>query len=304
MKIFSFIKALLPHMAKDQILEDLRITAGEFDQIVAPNYRHGAEYFRISKMKSAVNKELSDDFYRALGKGGVPRQASIVGEVAARMSYLQDNLAYVAAQIEAIMERDVISEGLTAKKAILVRAASQFSFISRYASDLLNYVYVHETMEYKTEDADDISLAPAVKKHVEKDIKIFAMLLSDYGIPNKDFVKIIDGLPDVMVSSRNEAVISSAYRESDIDPFTAVYMNGFSGTPIYHLRLVFAQWEASRYKSNKEKKKMLELRLLHLRLVNEKRGDAKIAAEISYIQSRVDSLERSLRETEESLEPA
>ncbi len=49
---------------------------------------------------------------------------------------------------------------------------------------------------------------------------------------------------------------------------------------------------------------MLELRLLHLNLVNEKGGNAKIAAEIDYIQSRVDSLERSLRETEESLEPA
>lgn len=302
MKIFSFIKALLPHMTKDQVLEDLRITAGEFDQIVAPNYRHAAEYFRVNKVKSEVNKDLSDDFYRGLGKGSFPKQASVVGEVALRMTYLQDNLAYVAAQIEAIMERDIINEGLTAKKAILVRAASQFSFISRFAADLLNYLYVYETVEYKTEDGNDMSLAPAVKKHVEKDVKIFAMLLSDYGIPNKDFVKIIESLPDVMVSSRNEAVISSAYKESDIDPFSAVYMNGFSGTPIYHIRLVFAQWEASRYKSNKEKKKMLELRLLHLRLVNEKRGDAKIAAEIDYIQSRVDSLERGLRETEQSLE--
>lgn len=304
MKIFSFIKALLPHMTKDQILEDIRICAGEFDQVVTPNYRHAADYFRINKLKSEINKDLSDEFYHGLGKGSFPKQASLIGDVTVRLTYLQDNLSYVAAQIEAILERDVINEGLTAKKAILVRAASQFSFISRFAADLLNYVYVHETMEYKTEDGTDMSLAPAVKKHVEKDIKIFAMLLSDYGIPNKDFVKIIEGLPDVIVSSRNEAVISSAYKESDIDPFKAVYMNGFSGTPVYHIRLVFAQWEASRYKANKEKKKMLELRLLHLNLVNEKGGNAKIAAEIDYIQSRVDSIERSLRETEESLEPA
>lgn len=304
MKIFRFIKAMVPRIGKDEILEDLRVTSGELEQVVAPSYLHAAEYFRSNKLKADANKDLSDAFYQKLDKGSMSKQSSFIGEIAVRIPFIKDNLQYVQSQIEELLERDVISEGLTAKKAILIRTASHLSFISRFSTDLLNIVYVNEAVASEAEVEESLQVSPAVVKHVSNNLGMFTNYLSDYGIPNKDFVKLFANIPDVNVSPRNENSISGLYKEKEVDPFTSAYVQGFAGNPIYHVRLIFAEWQASRYKSNKEMKKMLELRLLHLKLVNEKKNDAKVEAEINYIQGRVDKITRYMREVEESVEVA
>jgi hypothetical protein len=302
MKLVSFIKSLLPHMSKDQILEDLRVTAGEMEQVVIPSYRDASVFFRSNKLRSDEAKDISDDFYRGFERGSMSKQSSVIGEIDVRLNFIKENLTYVQGQIEAILERDVINEGLTAKKAVMIRAANQLAFISRFSTDLLNYFYVCEASASDADVAESMVLAPAVIKHVKTNVKMFAMLLSDYGIPTEKFQAIYTKIPEVVVSSRNEASIAGLYKQSDIDPFDSPFVAGFTGNPIYHVRLLYAEWQASRYKAEKEKKRMLELRLLHLRLLQEKKNDPKLEAEINYIQSRVDGIERYMRSVEDTVE--
>lgn len=304
MKIISFVKSLLPHIGKEQVLEDIRVTAGELDQVVIPNYAQASAYFKTTKMKSDDNDVISKDFYMKFDRGSLSKQSNIVSEIDIRLGNIKENLAYVSSQIEELMERDIINEGLTAKKAVLIRAANHMSFLSRYSTDLLNYLYVNEAIEANVEVEETMNLAPAIIKHVQNNIRMFSTLMSDYGISNKDFLKIYTAIPDVVVSSRTEGAVTGLFKESDIDPFSSPFVQGFSGNPIYHIRLLFAEWQASRYKANKEKKKMLELRLLHLKLLQEKKNDPKIQSEIAYIQNRVDRIERYMREVEESVEMA
>lgn len=302
MKIISYVKALLPRVEKDKILEDLRVTATELDQVVLPNFRQAADFFRSSKPQSRDVKDLSDMFYRKIDLNGVPKQVNFIADCAHRLAYVRDNLTYVQNQIEALMERDVINEGLTAKKAILMRAAEHISFLSRFSVDLLNLVYTHEAVEVDANVEESMRLAPAVIKHVEINFTTFAQLLGDYGVPTRDFEKVIAKVPDVVISSKTEGSIVGIYKEKDIDPFVSSYVQGFVGNPIYHIRLAVAEWQASRYKASKDKKRVLELRLLHLKLSQEKKNDPKVEQEILYIQGRIDRMERSQREVEESLE--
>lgn len=301
MKIIAFIKALLPRLNKEQILEDLRITQAELEQIVNPNYFQAQTFFKSSKFASKTNKELSEGFYRNFDLQGTSKQGSFIGEIARRTPFLQENLTYIAEMIENILERDVINEGLSAKKAILIRAAEHMSFITRYSVDLLNYVYINETMATGA-DANDNDLSPGQITHINKNLATFASLLSDYGIPNKDFSKLIGKIPEVNVNSKTANTLIGVYKEKDIDPFTSGYVAGFTGNPIYHIRLQIAEWQSNRYKANKDKKKVLELRLLHLKLVLEKKHDPKIENEINYIQSRVDKIEHYLRDVESTLD--
>ena len=78
---------------------------------------------------------------------------------------------------------------------------------------------------------------------------------------------------------------------------------GFIGSPIYTVGLVFAQWEADRHKELKDKKKLLELRLLHLRLLQEQgKGDANQEKEITYLQRRVTDIDYKVSKIESSLD--
>ena len=302
MKILAFVQALLPRVEKDRLLEDIRITLSELDAIVEPSYSVASDFFRGSKMKSTDNKDLADMFYRGFDLQGGPKQGNFISDINRRLPFIKANLTYIQGLIEELMERDVINEGLTAKKAILIRAVEHISFVSRFATDLLNLTYVNEAGEVDADVEEAMRLSPGAIKHVQRNLLTFASLVSNYGIPSKDFEKLVLNIPEIVISSKNSSAIAGMYKEQEIDPFASSYMTGFSGNPIYHLRLLVAEWQANRYKANKDKKKVLELRLLHLKLLQEKKNDPKIENEITYIQNRVDKIEHYLREVEASVE--
>lgn len=302
MKIVDFVKSLLPSLQKNQLSEDLRITLSELEEIAEPSYRFSSEYLKTAKIKSDKNKELSQQFYRNFDLQGASKQPNFVAEINRRIEFVKQNVVYMRELIEKDFDELTVSEGLTAKKAAAIRAVSAMSFISRFSTDLLNYVYVQEAIAVNAELDESLQLAPAAIRHVERNIGHFATVLSDFGIPNKDFSKLLTELPDVVISSRNEQALKGMYSDQQLDPFKSSYIQGFTGNPIYHLRMVVAEWQSNRYKANKDKKKTLELRLLHLKLQNEGKDDPKIEKEINYIQGRVDKIERYLKDVEESLE--
>lgn len=301
MKLLNFVKALLPRLEKDNILEDLRITISELDNVVYPAYQSASEYFKSNKFQSDANQKLSITFYRSFNNNKVIRQSNMVGDIYKRLQFIKENAVYVSSQIEELFERDIIADGLTAKKAILIRTAEIISFISRFSSDFLSYLYVNEAVQLNADVEDSLRLSKEKMDFIEKNLSKFSAALSDLGIPNKDFTKIILEVPELNVGGKFSHAVAGVYKETDIDPISTGFINGFTYNPIYHIRLTIAEWQAGRYKANKDKKKMLELRLLHLKLQQENKNDSKLEQEIIYIQSRIDKLERYINTVEKEL---
>lgn len=301
MKIIEFAKSLISRVDKDKVLEDLRVTKNELEQIVEPNYDQAAVFFRTYRIASSDNKYLLDVFYRNFEVRG-SKQGSIVCDVEKVLPDLRKNITYLSTQIEAVLEQVAVNEGLTAKKAILLRAAEHVSFISRFSIDLLNLIYVNESTAVNADLQESMNLTPIQIQNVNKNIAVYATLLSEYAQKPEDFQKCFLKIPDVVISSKGAQAISGVYNERDIDPFASSYVSGFMGSPIYHVRLMVAEWQANRYRVNKDKKKVLELRLLHLKLLQEKKNDPKLEQEINYVQSRVDKINAYLREVEESVD--
>lgn len=302
MILYDYLKKLLPRLDKNKITEDIRITLAELDNICIPSYTNAADQMKVQKLKSKTNADLSTVFYRNFDFNGIPKQSNIISDIEVRLEYIRDNTLYIQEQIEAILENDVITEGLTVKKAILIRAASAFSFLSRYSMDLLNYILIQEAINANEELLDDMKATPAMTSHIDANIAKFARLLSDYGVPTKDFSKLVSEVPEIMLNSKNIKSIQGIYKDKELDPFTSGHMSGFVGSPIYSIRLMVAEWQANRYKANKEKKILFERRLMHLRLLKEEKSNPKIESEIIALQSRVDSIEQYIRDVEDSLD--
>lgn len=301
MKILSFIQALLPKLEKSKIIEDLRISSAELDNVVIPSFTIAAEYFKGHKIKSDHTQKLTDIFYRNVSLTVRSKQPTVVNEIALMLVNLRQNATYVEDQLEVLLEHDIIAEGLTAKKALFIRAAEAISYVSRYSLEFLCLVYNNEAYEVNAEVGENIKMVPATVKYVDAGMLKFAKAISDYGIPNDKFKKIFTAVPDVIVGGKAGNAVAGIYKENEIDPFSSGYTANFTYNPIYHIRLTVAEWQANRYKANKEKKKVLELRLLHLKMLQEQKNDAKLENEINYIQGRIDKLERYLRSVEEEL---
>lgn len=299
MKLYDFAKGLLPSLEKNRVVEDLRVTLAELENSVLPNYSQGSEFFKLNKIKSDALKDLSDIFYRNITDKSA-KQSSIIADVYKRLPNLIENTKRIQELVEANLERDMIREGLTASKITIIRAAESISFISGYMLDLLNYAYVQETT-YIVEDGGDLDFSIGKIKHVENNMSRFAKMVGEYAIQPDEFRKVLKDIPEVVINEKTQLSVSGVYKESTLDPFNTGYMVGFYYNPIYHLRLAVSEWQAGRYKANKDKKKVLELRLLHLKLKSENKSDPKLEQEITYLQSRIDKIERDLKRVEEDL---
>jgi hypothetical protein len=116
--------------------------------------------------------------------------------------------------------------------------------------------------------------------------------------------KIIDTIPDIVINISNADAVSSTIDAGKLSPFSSHgLIQGNSQTifnnPIYHIGLMVAEWQANRYKLSKETKKVLELRLLNLQMIQQKNPDAKLEKEIEYIQSRIQGLDFKIKKMEE-----
>lgn len=296
MRLSDFISSILPRLRKDEVLEDLRITAGELANVVTPAYVDANKYLKSSKFDSPEAQEAIKTFYRNYKADRTNK--NIVVEIHDRLPNLLKNLQFVSDQNDDLLERDILKDGLTAKKAILLRAAEQLSFISRYSIDLLNYLLVVETLK-KGGQAE--RAAPIIEKKLIDNVVNFGRLLAVYGKDPEDFVEVFDTLPEVVVNEKTYAALAAAYSADKLDPMETLLMSGFEANPIYHIRLVVAEWQADRYKVYKDKKRMLELRLLQLKMLDDKNPDPKIEREIEYIQNRIEGLEFKMAKMEKAV---
>ena len=298
MEILNFIKALLPRLDRNDILEDIRITKAELDNGVIPNYGEAARYFNDNKIKSVVIKDMSTSYYKLATTKH--KENTFVQNINVSFGNIKDNLTFIETELENVLEKDIIADGLTAKKTVLVRAAEHISFITRYSMDLLNYIYNNESIAYGTEIASGFAISEKISRDLEKNFNTYVRLLNIYAVANKDFVGKYKNIPEVVINATNFSVVTSTFKERDIDPYNGLVQH-FEANPIYHFRLMIAGWQDARYTAFKDKKRMLELNLMNLRMQQDKTPDPKVEKEIIYLQDRIETIAFKMHKMEDSV---
>lgn len=297
MKLIAYLKSILPFFKKEVLLEDLRVSRSELSQAVIPSYKQAAEFFKNKPFKSAQAKALNTLFFNGYSERS--GRGNLVVEIEGRLQAFAQNMDTVQEMSEDLLAADILADGLSAKKAILVRAADYMGVMVDFMLDLLAVVYYHESIEKLDGNAQEtLAINKFTMDKVEKCAADFGRLLQVYGQDNTGFLDALKNVPDVVVNSKTSETIVSVYREDKLDPVGAPLTNNFQGSPIYAWRLRQAERQAARYKLNKDKKKMLELRLLYLKGLLEEKPDPAIEKEIEYLQSRIEKLEYEIKQQE------
>lgn len=299
--ITDFVREMSPSMKTADIMEDLRVSLKEIDQVLIPMYENAASTFSTCGIRSDEARDLASEFYHEY-KTKRGKKATFINEIAVALKDYRENVEHVSQFIKANFTSDVFSEAITTKAALVVRAASLFTFINRYASDLLIVVSFYESQRF-LDDSQAIRPSPVAVKRVSKHIGKFARLLHTYAEDNKDFEKRYSAAPEVVIGKKGPELLAM-YGVSEMDPLgDQVGVQGFINNPIYHVRLFAADWQDRRYKENQEKLAALQMRLLYLKnLAAQGKADPKIEKEISYIQKeRLGVIEADLLEYERDL---
>lgn len=297
--LFKFLGNLMPTLKRSSILEDLKTTSSELNETLIPSYSDLASHFQLIKLKSPEMKEIDKIFYQEFKFKG-SKQASLFGDISIRTSNLSSNLEFVQDSIEKLFETDVVREGLSAKKAVLLRLAESFAFVTRYAMDLADYAFWYEAKAYDGDIAKQYDMTPNKIKRITKGIRAFGRCMTDLSETPDVFRKQVGEISEVHLTQKDQDVITSLYPPKKLNPFESSFgISGFTYSPVYHVRLLYAEWQTARYYSMKDKKRALSVKLLYLKELKEA-GDKnpQLETEINYLQKRIDNYDRDIHEME------
>lgn len=290
MNIVEFVKNFVSRISKDDVIDDIDNTIKSLETCVLPisaNFKQNTGSFKSKEVKDYLAPFTST--YKGKDKN------NIIEVINFTTPLLITNAKYIKSQLEAELEPDVIKEGLTAKKLVLMRAAEHLEFLSRMSLDVLNICCNLEVATINKE-VDYEQPHTIINNQVQENLGHYGFLLSSYAVDEAKMKDLIDKTPDTIFNSTNSDLIGSFYGTTEIDPFNVHLMKGFRGNPIYHLRMIYAEFQTRRYKMKKEKKEMLELKILHLKSLNDKNPDPKTEQMINYTQKRINALEREMEE--------
>lgn len=301
MSIIDYIKKLLPRFERSSVAEDLRATEKELIKIVMPSYDQAASAFRTIKLESEEARSLQSQFVVNFKQPRWSAAKTFIQDIDNRLKNFHENVVYISNILETVVDADIITAGLTSRSAFVIRSAGNMSFISRYMLSLLNYVYTVEAQHRDIEPEHGIEISKAEMKHVEERFHTFVKLFAQYSVDPDDFKKIYEAIPEMIVNERTNRMLLAMMESKEVDPFSGSGYAGFVGSPIYTVRLAFANWQNSRYESAKAKKQQLELRLLYLENQSKDRKDASLVNEIQRLQDRIERLDYQLAETDKEL---
>lgn len=301
MGILDFIKKLLPRVNRSDIADDLRTTEKEMTKIVMPSYQQAADAFRTIKLQSVEVESLQAVFSANFKANRHSSAKNFIIDINIRLKNLLENMTYVSTLLDTVVDKDIITSGLTTRSAFVLRSASNMSFLSRYMLSLLNYIYTVEAISRDVEVEPSIEISKAEVKYVENKFHAFVKLFAQYSAEPEEFKKLYEAIPDLIANERTNKMLAAMLESKEADPLASTGYSGFVGSPIYTVRLAFAQWQNSRYESAKAKKQQLEFRLLYLENQAKNRKDPALMNEIQRLQDRIEKLDYQLAETDTEL---
>lgn len=185
----------------------------------------------------------------------------------------------------------ITNKTITAKDAAILRVINDIGGMSLYCIDLCYYILI---IDGKTD-------YPKIKlNQIKEGLPTFNNMLKVY---SKNFNKLVSELPKVA----NQNIDLDEGSESMLETLLAKkgkiinlpVAHGFVNNPFYHIRMWMLDKEIEKYESLKDKKRLVELRLMELKLNERNESDPKLRGQIEYYENKLTRIEYNIKEIEE-----
>jgi hypothetical protein len=298
MSLLNYISKLVRTIGKDDIMEDIRITKKEVSDKLIPLYLDANTYFNTTGIKSQSLKNLNSSFMRVYGKG--ESHKNMFSAVNAALPKMLANLDILADAIEKSLQTKLITRSASLRQAILIKDVDLASFASNYSFRLLTYAYNEESVAIGESGFDDLTMPKPVRDSVIDNLVTYAQVLKVLGTGSDKFYSKLMALKDVAIDEKTIDALRYMH-DDEILEFNTLDPTGFDANPLYHFGIMIAEWQANRYKLNQETKKYLELKLMSMKMQENKSPDPKLELEIEYTARRIEKLEYAIAKAEKSV---
>jgi len=180
----------------------------------------------------------------------------------------------------------------TAQELAIMKTIGNITSISLYSLDLFYFIISGADTEYSDKKLQEI----------KEGVPDFVNIVRSYIGRFDKHVKELDKVSKTHIDTTKHASLMDKILSRDGAMVTMPTMDGFTNNPIYHIRLWFASNQVDKYEALKEKKRILELKLLELKMASGGKHDAKLAKQIKYYEDKVSGLEYDIKDIESDIE--
>lgn len=293
MRILDFLKTMLPTFKKKDLLGDLNTTLSNLNECTIPVYDKYAQEMRSFNFSTQEAKSLISAFQSHVKQ----RKGNIIVTIAHGLHEAADVGASMQKSIDKRFQDDISRDGLTYNEAQTLQILSAFSFFERYARRLLSYLIILETGKFDNGNSMT-SLTDGHKQYIIQYFTPFCMLLNAYTQGAKAVLDALKNVPELEIIPENDAAIVAIQGKDKVDPFRMGLISA-NVNPFYWWGMRKAISAVKRYDEAKEERNMLELRLMHIKNLQQGQNNPDIEKEIQYNEDRLSRIQAEIRDFEE-----
>jgi hypothetical protein len=291
MKILDYVKKLIPGMARSQVLDDIATARKIISEILIPGWESVDAQFG-SGYKAPENKALVDKISAHL-RGKI--KGALAKATIGVLNGLLETLSYLESTVVESFDDEIARDGLTYRKATILRWVDLVIFMTDYSRALLRHIVGMEDHHALGHEHD---ITPGDVRYLEKNLAVYAGVLAVAAEGRKAFTKALDEIPEILVDEENDAVVKSTLGASRSDALQLGFLSP-STSPIYWFRMQAANRAVARYQSALEEKRMLELKVLRMKENHKPGANPALDKQIAYQEARIARLNNEIRTWEE-----
>lgn len=291
-RIIDFLRQLVPSFTKDEVKEKLRLVQQALQKTIAV-YVSASDVFKDG-YKSKAGKDFDNDFKRIVKTRFRGNSVEVIQQVLQNIASIGDLLSGL---VEKSYNKDIVVEGITYKRAEILRTLGFMDFTTTYARQLLHYLLASQAnVQAKTLPAGQERPKPEIA-FLNNNQAAFFQLLVTFALPPNEFSKKIDEIPDIGIGENDDTTIVPTVGIMKLDPLKNNFIPGV--TPMFmNIGIWWAQRQVARYQRMVEDVRAIEYRIEQLRLQAEGKEDAMLERAIEKYEKYVDDLAEDIEKAE------
>lgn len=301
MNIFEYVKKIAKRVSKNQILEEVGITRDELNNNTLSLLEKNLDWLRRNdrELQSGAYRRDRDDLINDFARSGFLRPTNPFDMLYKSLSNSVQILDFVEGYFNENLSEDVTASSVTLAKANVFQLLDLVRFSARYTRTWLEYILSAES-NHRIQLAGEVDLTQAQIKYLGENRDAFGRAISVLATPIKRVEELISNIPEINVAEANPKAVQATQGDSRVDPFRFNLIQS-RADPIYLISMMISDYQVSRYKTAKEEKEMLELRILRLKKQMANNEDPRLADIIEKRQGQLDKLRGKLQKMEDDI---
>lgn len=278
MRILDFLRRLAQSFTKDELKEKLRILSQGIQKAIE-TYMNAEGV--TTDFKSKAGKQFAADMSKGVR---MPPRMTVVGYIRQVITNMSLTLELLTAIAEKSYGKDIVVEGITYRRAELLRTIGYMDFVVSYSMQLLHYLLIAEASVSSKEHAEGSERPRPELAWLKQNQSAFFTLLQTFAKPSREIAQLIESIPDITIGEDDEKVIVPQVGILKLDPLKNNFIPGVSGVSLA-IGIWWSHLQVAKYERLKEDARSIQLRLEQLRLQADGKNDAQLERTIAKYES-------------------